>query len=194
MLFSVGQGLLLSFLRRKGRGGRRRAPGAAACTTHPEPPCPMPLGLCRLDGPRPPGETPCAQGRIKQSAPGHGNSASARHFHARYSACRRPGGLCRQHLQRDVQRLSDRPAGLQHRELPTTKVAGFLGTQGQRFEVLSLSTKAFLLPMPGAYLVGRSYPGSPPLDFQRRLACSAVQAYRDLPPGSHGSPRYPKDK
>ena len=53
-MFSVGQGLLLSFLRRKGRGGRRRAPGAAACTTHPEPPCPMPLGLCRLDGPRPP--------------------------------------------------------------------------------------------------------------------------------------------
>ena len=76
MLFSVGQGLLLSFLRRKGRGGRRRAPGAAACTTHPEPPCPMPLGLCRLDGPRPPGETPCAQGRIKQSALGRGNSAS----------------------------------------------------------------------------------------------------------------------
>ena len=75
-MFSVGQGLLLSFLRRKGRGGRRRAPGAAACTTHPEPPCPMPLGLCRLDGPRPPGETPCAQGRIKQSAPGRGNSAS----------------------------------------------------------------------------------------------------------------------
>lgn len=40
-MFSVGQGLLLSFLRRKGRGGRWRAPWSAACTIRLDPPRPI---------------------------------------------------------------------------------------------------------------------------------------------------------
>ena len=76
MLFSVGQGLLLSFLRRKGEG--RPASGPWRCGMHhpsraavPDAAQIMPFGR-----PAAPGETPCAQGRIKRSAPWRGNSAS----------------------------------------------------------------------------------------------------------------------
>ena len=75
---------------------------------------------------------------------------------------------------------------------PRLKSRASLARRDNDLKYCSPNAKAFLLPMPGAYLAGRSYPGSPPLDFQRRSAFSAVQAYRDLPPGSHGPPRYQK--